>query len=216
MNQNENNFNNFNQYESQNYSAPQPNVQIKNTKSKFWTFIFALIPGAGQMYQGLTKKGISVMTLFFGIIAVSLLLYIPVINLVLPIIWFYSFFDVFNRMSYSVDELKAVDDGYIFNLNDNDLSLKLKKHFLNKNLLIGWVIIIVGIYALLNALVFGNLITSDIFFGGYVYEIMYYILNITPKLIIPVVCILIGFKLIKGNNKNKKVISEEKIHEDIV
>lgn len=210
MNQNENNFNNFNQYPNQNYSAPQPNVQIKNTKSKFWTFIFALIPGAGQMYQGLMKKGFSLMLIFLGVIGISAYLYQPLITILLPIIWFYSFFDVLNRISYSIDELKAIEDKYI--LNNLFIEDKYKNIFKSRNIFIGWAITLLGIYLSLYFVIdsYVNYLPKNII------NFMWYTNKMIPKLIIPVVCIFIGFKLIKVNNKDKKAISEDKINEDII
>ena len=35
-------------------------------KNGFWNLCFSLIPGAGQMYQGFLKRGVSIMALFFG------------------------------------------------------------------------------------------------------------------------------------------------------
>ena len=35
-------------------------------KSKGWTFICSLLPGAGEMYMGFMKQGAVLMTLFFG------------------------------------------------------------------------------------------------------------------------------------------------------
>ena len=42
-----------------------------NRKNGFWTFCFAFIPGGGQMYQGYMKRGLSLLLLFFVILAVS-------------------------------------------------------------------------------------------------------------------------------------------------
>ena len=35
-------------------------------KRGFWTFIFSLIPGAGEMYLGFMKRGVSTMLVFLG------------------------------------------------------------------------------------------------------------------------------------------------------
>ena len=40
-------------------------------KSGFWTFLFSWIPGAGEMYMGFMRMGISLMILFWGIIALA-------------------------------------------------------------------------------------------------------------------------------------------------
>lgn len=42
---------------------------MKKQKHGFWVFIFSLIPGAGEMYMGFKKQGISIMLLFWGAIA---------------------------------------------------------------------------------------------------------------------------------------------------
>ena len=65
-------------------------------KSKGWTFIFSLLPGAGEMYMGFMKQGVSIMGLFFATIAVAATLNIGPLTIVLPIIWCYSFFNVHN------------------------------------------------------------------------------------------------------------------------
>ena len=39
---------------------------MKKQKHGFWVFIFSLIPGAGEMYMGFKKQGISIMLLFWG------------------------------------------------------------------------------------------------------------------------------------------------------
>ena len=40
---------------------------MKKQKHGFWVFIFSLIPGAGEMYMGFKKQGLSIMLLFWGI-----------------------------------------------------------------------------------------------------------------------------------------------------
>ena len=39
---------------------------MKRKRGKFMTFILSCIPGAGQMYLGLFKEGVSLMLLFIG------------------------------------------------------------------------------------------------------------------------------------------------------
>ena len=41
-------------------------------KSKGWTFIFSLLPGAGEMYMGFMKQGLSLMTIFATLCAVGI------------------------------------------------------------------------------------------------------------------------------------------------
>ena len=44
---------------------------MKKQKHGFWVFIFSLIPGAGEMYMGFKKQGLSIMLLFWGSIALA-------------------------------------------------------------------------------------------------------------------------------------------------
>ena len=60
-------------------------------KNAFLTFIFACIPGAGQMYYGYMRRGLSLITLFCVASAIGAL--IPPVLLAVPIIWMYAFFD---------------------------------------------------------------------------------------------------------------------------
>ena len=63
-------------------------------KNGFLTFCCAFIPGAGQMYQGYMKRGLSLILTACLIGMVSSLLN-PVL-LLLVVVWMYSFFDTFN------------------------------------------------------------------------------------------------------------------------
>ena len=47
---------------------------MKKQKNGFINFICSLIPGAGPMNMGLEKQGLSIMTLFWGVIAIGVLL----------------------------------------------------------------------------------------------------------------------------------------------
>lgn len=59
-------------------------------KNGILTFIFAFCPGAGQMYQGYMKRGLSLITMFclFVVIGVSTL---EVLTVGCVIVWMYSF-----------------------------------------------------------------------------------------------------------------------------
>ena len=67
-------------------------------KSGFLTFCFACLPGAGEMYLGYMKRGLSVMLAFWGLIFVASLLNMGILGILAPVIWAYSFFDTFNLL----------------------------------------------------------------------------------------------------------------------
>ena len=55
-------------------------------KSGFLTFCFACLPGAGEMYLGYMKRGLSVMIAFWGLIFVASLLNMGILGILAPII----------------------------------------------------------------------------------------------------------------------------------
>lgn len=89
------------------------------TKQKrgFWLFIFSLIPGAGEMYMGFRRQGISIMFLFWGIIAIASGTSLDWLIMFLPILWFYSFFNVHNLKSLSEEEFYSIEDEYILHFD---------------------------------------------------------------------------------------------------
>lgn len=83
-------------------------------KGKFLTFCCALVPGAGHMYLGFMKMGLSLMSIFAVVCALAVGLEIGALLLFAPIVWFYSFFDVINKNSLDPAEFYALEDGYIW------------------------------------------------------------------------------------------------------
>ena len=78
-------------------------------KSRILTFLFALWPGAGQMYLGYMKRGVSLMLLFCLLMAISSFTGFGVFIFLLPIVWFYGFFDTINLRSMSYEFLPQDD-----------------------------------------------------------------------------------------------------------
>ena len=62
-------------------------------KSKFATIVFSFVPGAGHMYLGWMQRGLVFMLSF--ILAIFLVEWtrLSLFGLLMPVIWFYSFFD---------------------------------------------------------------------------------------------------------------------------
>lgn len=67
-------------------------------KNGFLTFIFACIPGAGQMYYGYMQRGLSIaMMLILCVMAATVIQ--PLLFLCL-VIWMYSFFDTYDLIRH--------------------------------------------------------------------------------------------------------------------
>ena len=85
-------------------------------KSGFLAFCFSLLPGAGEMYMGFMKQGVSIMALFWLLIFLSAFLNIGPVLFILPILWCYSFFNVHNIRGMSDEEFYALEDDYLFHM----------------------------------------------------------------------------------------------------
>ena len=86
--------------------------------NKFLLFMFSLIPGAGHMYIGLMKRGLSLMAAFFACIAATALfrgVFSTLFALMIPIAWFASFFDFWRYPRMNEEERQAnMNDDFIF------------------------------------------------------------------------------------------------------
>lgn len=61
-------------------------------KKGFLLFLCSLIPGAGELYMGFKKRGVSMMAIFWGIVALTCVSGLEWFALALPVVWAYSFF----------------------------------------------------------------------------------------------------------------------------
>jgi len=160
-------------------------------RSKFLTFLFSLVPGAGQMYLGFMKQGITIMTTFFLAIFLADFLRISFIIVVLPVLWCYGFFDTINKASLSPDELECIEDKSIFSSFFPD-GVKVLS---GKHMWIGITLIIFG------ALIFiDNVLLQELGRLGFIdrYMAREYLRTCVASAAI----IGIGIKLIVGKKKN--------------
>ena len=126
---------------------------MQKQKRGFWLFIFSLIPGAGEMYMGFKKQGISIMFLFWGVFAIGACTGMDWLVFLIPIIWFYSFFNVHNLKSLSEEEFYSIEDSYVLHMDElaGNISSLLKHHgkiTAILQLVIAAAIIFAGIYIL--------------------------------------------------------------------
>ena len=76
--------------------------------SRFLAVMFGFVPGAGHMYLGKMNRGLTLMALCFGMIALGVI-FTPVF-LLLPLVWFYAFFDCLNLSALPQAKLDAMPD----------------------------------------------------------------------------------------------------------
>jgi len=165
-------------------------------KSGFLTFCFSLLPGAGQMYMGFMKRGVSLMSAFFLLIFLASWLNLGPLMLAMPVIWFFAFFDTLNLRSMPDDEFYAMEDGYILipDLSSGRLNTFKEKY---RNI-IALVLIILGV-----AILWTNLydlvrwMLPDVI-SNFMYQLGYYF----PQLIVGFAIIAFGLYLIRGKKRD--------------
>ena len=156
-------------------------------KNGFLTFIFACIPGAGQMYYGYMQRGLSLITMFIACFIVGAIIN-PLAALAI-IVWMYSFFDTYDLVRH----LAAGDpkeDGLLLVGNFDDVKKLIPQH----TKLVGWGLIGFGVWALYDLLI-GNWvykILTNVLGYGHAWDII----NGIPNLVVGGLLVFAGFKLL--------------------
>lgn len=166
--------------------------ETKKTNKKIITLALSIIPGAGHMYLGYQKKGIVYMGGFFFAIFFMGWLNLSFLLFLLPLIWFYSFFDAF----HTVNGNKVVD-------MDIDFSKILPSI---KHEHIGMGLIVIGVFIVLQKILYP--IISSVLSTYFDYNIIYKIKNYIQTSIVSLIFIIGGIKLLK-NKKELEIIHEE-------
>lgn len=164
-------------------------------KSRFLTFCFAFIPGAGQMYLGMMKRGVSLMIAFSLVIMAIVVLYLPVFSILLPVIWFYAFFDTFNLRAMPYEQRLYMQDKFLFNLDDM-LSGKWLSGMKQRHMLMGGLLIAVGVYLLYNFIVRPLLWQLAPYFPQ-----IDRVVDAIPACVVALAVIYLGLKLVAGAKK---------------
>lgn len=163
-------------------------------RNKFWTIVFSMLPGAGHMYNGFMKLGVSLMALFFAIAFLSSALGIGPIMLLTPVVWFYAFFDCINKRFLDDEEFYAQEDYY---LTEAGSFGKLDFTFFKRHkLIVGLGLILVGIYSLLENTM--GYILSNLNLSDQMLHAIAEFIHLAPQLIVSIVIIAIGVILIRG------------------
>ena len=163
-------------------------------KNGFLTFIFACIPGAGQMYYGYMQRGLSIaMMLILCVMAATVIQ--PLLFLCL-VIWMYSFFDTYDLIRHmAAGEPK--EDSLLVLGNYEEVKKLVPQH----NRLIGWGLVGFGVWALYDLLI-GNWvykILTNVLGYGHAWDII----NGIPNLVVGGLLVFAGFKLLNMHPAKK-------------
>jgi hypothetical protein len=161
-------------------------------KNGFLTFCFAFVPGAGQMYQGYMKRGLSLITLFCGCCLLST--EITQMIILTPIVWMYSFFDTFNLHSQLGAGNAPADDYLVHGSEDEVLQALLGRHRLA-----GWLLGALGVYLLYDKVLFR--VVTGLYWahrGNWMLQILYQAGSLVPTLVLAAGLIALGVWLVRG------------------
>ena len=170
-------------------------------KNGILTFIFAFCPGAGQMYQGYMKRGLSLITMFclFVVIGVSTL---EVLTVGCVIVWMYSFFDTFNLRA-QIGAGTAPEDDYLVHFNWHDA--RMTQFMGESHKLVGWGLIALGAIVFYNNIIMRVL--GDVMWrwgqNNPVFRAFYLMLDELPQIVTCVALIVCGLWLVRGPKGRK-------------
>lgn len=164
---------------------------MNNKKNGFFTFIFSLLPGAGEMYFGLYRQGLLLMSMFFGSIAICALIGMGELAFVIPIIWCFGFFHVHNLKNMSEEEFSKISDEKNFidlceSIFPNGMDLFKK--------FAGYFIVLVGAVFLVRNI-------QDALSGFEAFYVISLIFNKAMRIAVGIFIVVIGIKLINGKKK---------------
>ena len=179
-------------------------------KNGFLTFCCAFVPGAGQMYQGYMKRGLSLI-LTAALIMMFTSLLSPAIVLML-VVWMYSFFDTFNLRAQIVAGT-APEDDYLFHFDPHDRRLRA---MLDNRKVIGWLLIAFGSLIAYQTLIM-NTLGDLVYRWGHthpVFRALYLVMDSLPDVVVCVTLIVCGVWLVKGPRSARKPDPAKNIPED--
>lgn len=171
-------------------------------KNKFLTFCFSCFPGAGEMYMGFMKMGVSLMMLFMLAVIVPSVLRLDVLIPFAVVIWFYGFFHANHLRALSDEEFEQVEDVYLLGMD----AITGGKNFVKKyQKWVAGMLILAGIMLLWNS-------ATDLAFTMFpaFYEPMHMIGNYVPRVLVAVIIIVAGIGMI-GGKKVQFAMYEEQV-----
>ena len=180
-------------------------------KNGILTFLFAFCPGAGQMYQGYMKRGLSLITMFCVAFGAGTLL--EVLYVAMPIVWMYSFFDTFNLRAQIIADT-APEDDYLIHFDPRDK--RLARALLDSHKLVGWLLIAFGALIAYQNLIM-NILGDLVYRWGHsspVFRALYLVMDSLPDVVVCVVLIVCGVWLVKGPHPAKKPDASKDVPED--
>lgn len=157
-------------------------------KSKSIATFLSIFPGAGHLYLGLQKRGIQLMAAFLFSIYILDILRLGIFLFLIPIIWFYSFFDAMQKVSkYGEEEIEDVP---------------IISYLIDHQKWVGIGLVVMGLYYLLmNVLI---PVFSPMLYDVIQVDLMYWVQRYFQTGLVCVLLIGGGIKLLSGNKHKRE------------
>mgnify|MGYP000208842985 FL=1 len=169
-------------------------------KNGILTLLFAFIPGAGQMYQGYMKRGLSLVLMAVAIGMASAL--IPPVAFTLLVVFMYSFFDTFNLRA-QISMGTAPEEAYLVHYEPQDKRLGRLELVGHKP--VGGCLIAIGALIAYEQIIMNTL--GDILWRwgqkAPVWRAIYLVMHQLPEVLLCVALILCGIWLVRGPRAKK-------------
>jgi len=141
------------------------------------------------------KRGVSQTVIISALLFVTVFLEMGVLAVLMVPLWLYSFFDSYN-LRRQIREGAAPEDAYLFGLSDMD-SQRLNQLIGKRHSLIGWILVVVGLYNVYH--IFASRILSglrELFpWLDWLYSLLVWD---APRILGTVLIIAVGIWFIKG------------------
>ena len=172
-------------------------------KNGILTLLFACIPGAGQMYQGYMKRGLSLITMFCLFIIVGSATGLDALVVGCIVVYMYSFFDTFNLRAQIIAENAPADD-YLVHINWKDK--RMQDFMMDSHKLLGWGLIVLGALVAYQNILMNTL--GDIVWrwgqSSPFFRALYLMMDQLPEIVVCVALIICGAWLVRGPKGRKQ------------
>ncbi|KGX90326.1 DUF6677 family protein [Pontibacillus marinus] len=157
-------------------------------KSKVVATVLGIFPGAGHMYLGLQRRGLQLMVGFLLSIYVLDVLRLSVFLFLIPVIWFFSFFDTLQQAS-------RAEEGFVEDV-------PVIKYFANHQRWLGIALILLGCFYLMDDILMPALAPK--IKAAFQIDLYYFYTRFFQMFVVCFLLIGGGIKLLMGSKSKKE------------
>ena len=162
-------------------------------KNACLTFIFACIPGAGQRSNGHMTRGTSLLVYFCLFIMLGAIISPLVVGV--AVVYMFSFFDTYDLIRYLVAGDPKPDEFLLPPDWQNQLGGAKAKMTPKMNKIIGWCLLLTGVYVMYDSVVW-PIVSNILQQLGVYWDIIYTLNNAIPSVVVAVLLIVFGGRLL--------------------